>query len=556
MSKLGQPFFHEMLKNIPKNICVISTLHIISCIAFAVPPDSCDSLISKWQISMEQGKYGLVTTDASKVYYAEKDTLSLLSMYSSVMTGRAYALLMQKDSMNLWLKRAHDGAVHNDNAWAMGIVYSSQAMFAMDKEGNFYKAVSMFTKALEVTEGRCPESYYTIEGNLALVHYLRNEPSGLKYALDVLDYGKQVGDSLLMFIGSYTSGHLLHIGGEHEKAAEAVMSAVKTAHRFYNQAGVYALYADILLSLGNDTEALEYLEKASKYIDIVDVKSYIDVYRNYGKWLIKNEKSEEAVMLIERQLDKLGNKSLLEPTLYHYELYKVLAEAYKMEGDYGKAVHCLEIYNECTDSIFKLDREHSVNELLIRYETEKHRMKAYENEISLLKANKMITLISTLSVIIAGMLAAIIIIYIRKNRKYSEIVRKYKKKMERQEKQEKSSSENEKLMQVFYDLDNAMRVRHIYRIKGLTTETAAASINSNRTYISNAINLFAGVPFNSYVNKFRVDESVKILSDPNCDIPLKELSDYLGFSTVNSFCRIFKSAVGMPPSMFRTKMRK
>ena len=62
--------------------------------------------------------------------------------------------------------------------------------------------------------------------------------------------------------------------------------------------------------------------------------------------------------------------------------------------------------------------------------------------------------------------------------------------------------------------------------------------------------------FTSYVNSFRIQEAVKILSDAGCDMPLKELSDRLGFNDISTFYRSFRSIVGMPPSRYRQEVRR
>lgn len=513
--------------------------------------DSADMLRSRWQHATEQGDLRTLLSETTLAYSMESDSMSVLSMYASVMAGRAYALMQSKDSMELWLGRAERCALYHDSPWALGALYSSYAMYAMDNEGNYYKAVSLFTKGLKATEGRDLACYYTTKGNLALTYYLRNDPSGLQHAMDVLEYGHKIGDGMHIFIGSLTSSYLLHLKGEDIRASEVIVPAVESVDRFYNRTGVYALYADILSSLGKDEEALVYFMKAFQYLDSTDVKSTTDAYANYGKYLIKRGEADKAISLLDRQLAKSGNP------LYYYELYKVMADAYKAKRDWKSALSCLEIYESCTDSIFRSDREHSVNELLVSYETDYHKTRAYENEIRLLKANRTIIVFVMLSVIVLAALTVIIVFYVRKNRRYSEIIRKYKEELSNEKKEAKMENQagNDKLMCVFSDLDRVMKQEKLYRNKGVTIETVASHISSNRTYISNAINLFAGVPFNNYINQFRIDEAVRILSDPENDMPIKELSDFIGFTTLNTFYRIFKTSVGMPPSMFRVKMR-
>lgn len=156
-----------------------------------------DSLNRVWRYDMEKGEYADVVRSAVQVY-SDCDTLSELSMYAAVMTGQAYGMLGIKDSMDLWLSRAFRAASLREDAWVLGAVYSSLASYTMDHEGNFYKSISYFMRGLEATEGNSPV-YYTLKGNLALVYYLRNDYSGLKYAEDVLDYGLKTNNNSYIF---------------------------------------------------------------------------------------------------------------------------------------------------------------------------------------------------------------------------------------------------------------------------------------------------------------------------------------------------------------------
>jgi len=79
-------------------------------------------------------------------------------------------------------------------------------------------------------------------------------------------------------------------------------------------------------------------------------------------------------------------------------------------------------------------------------------------------------------------------------------------------------------------------------------------LGTNRTYLSQIINEKFGSSFTYYINSYRVDEAVHILSDPNNNIPLKALSAQLGFNSISTFYKVFQSSIGMPPSLYRSKV--
>ena len=63
----------------------------------------------------------------------------------------------------------------------------------------------------------------------------------------------------------------------------------------------------------------------------------------------------------------------------------------------------------------------------------------------------------------------------------------------------------------------------------LTRESMAESLNTNRTYLSQIINEQTNLSFNQYVNNYRIEEAIRILSDNNNDMPLKAVCSHIGF---------------------------
>ena len=84
-----------------------------------------------------------------------------------------------------------------------------------------------------------------------------------------------------------------------------------------------------------------------------------------------------------------------------------------------------------------------------------------------------------------------------------------------------------------------MQTEGVYRQNDLTIERLAERLDTNRTYISRAINQQAGKTFSSYVNSYRIDEAVRRLSDVDDDTPLKALAQTLGYNHLQTFYTSF-----------------
>ena len=110
--------------------------------------------------------------------------------------------------------------------------------------------------------------------------------------------------------------------------------------------------------------------------------------------------------------------------------------------------------------------------------------------------------------------------------------------------------------ELFARIEYLMQTEGVYRQNDLTIERLAERLDTNRTYISRAINQQAGKAFSSYVNSYRIDEAVRRLSDVDDDTPLKALAQMLGYNHLQTFYTSFQSAIGMPSSKYREKLLK
>jgi AraC-like DNA-binding protein len=103
------------------------------------------------------------------------------------------------------------------------------------------------------------------------------------------------------------------------------------------------------------------------------------------------------------------------------------------------------------------------------------------------------------------------------------------------------------LIQLFEDIK-------VYKNSELRITTVSESLQTNRTYISKLINEEFQMNFNEFVNKYRIDEAKKLLSENNLDVfTMEHIAERSGFGSVNSFTRAFKTMVGMPPSKYKRR---
>lgn len=96
-----------------------------------------------------------------------------------------------------------------------------------------------------------------------------------------------------------------------------------------------------------------------------------------------------------------------------------------------------------------------------------------------------------------------------------------------------------------------MRDSRIYRERNISRDKVAEMLNTNRTYVTNIIKEHTSLSFFAYINAFRIEEAIQILSDKNNSTPIKAISEDLGFKSLSTFYKLFSAATGQSPASFR-----
>ena len=100
-----------------------------------------------------------------------------------------------------------------------------------------------------------------------------------------------------------------------------------------------------------------------------------------------------------------------------------------------------------------------------------------------------------------------------------------------------------------------MENKEVYTDKTVNKDKVAKLLDTNRTYVSKLVNTVYRMTFPEFINSLRIREAIRRLSDQTDDIPLKTLSDELGYNSMTTFYNKFKEETGMTPATFRQKAR-
>jgi AraC-like DNA-binding protein len=83
----------------------------------------------------------------------------------------------------------------------------------------------------------------------------------------------------------------------------------------------------------------------------------------------------------------------------------------------------------------------------------------------------------------------------------------------------------------------------------ISREGLAAAVDMNPNYMSTLFKKYTGFKVNDYINKLRIEEAVKKLTDD--DTKIIEIAYSVGFESLTTFNRVFKSTVGKTPTEYR-----
>ncbi|MGN0281465.1 MAG: helix-turn-helix domain-containing protein [Prevotella sp.] len=93
-----------------------------------------------------------------------------------------------------------------------------------------------------------------------------------------------------------------------------------------------------------------------------------------------------------------------------------------------------------------------------------------------------------------------------------------------------------------------------YKDKNYSARQLAEDLGTNTRYISAVVNVRFHMNYTSFVNKFRIEEAMTILTDKRYkDLNMEEVSDMVGFANRQSFYASFYKIMNMTPRDYRVQ---
>jgi len=118
---------------------------------------------------------------------------------------------------------------------------------------------------------------------------------------------------------------------------------------------------------------------------------------------------------------------------------------------------------------------------------------------------------------------------------------------------EKISFEKEK--EILINL-RALLKNEVFLTPGITINSLAEMLNTNRQYLSVVINKYYRNNFNKLINEYRIGAAINLFElDRDFKFTIEYVATETGFKNRTSFIQAFKDHTGLTPSAFREKYR-
>jgi AraC-like DNA-binding protein len=504
-------------------------------------------------------------------------------MYADAVVGSSFIYLRNADSASYCLTRSIELGKRAKFDWGLAFAYNGMGLYVLNfGTPDCYTAIRYFATALEAARrGGNDAQYSTILANIAYVYYLKDDPDGLPYAKECYELGLAHGDNYLTYIGSFVSAAIYFLLEDYDKAVSYIEIASRHLQADdgemskYRAVAAYTLHGRILMTAGYMVEAKALYDKALSFKSALVSDELVTTYTYYGDYYMMKREYPAALGMYSEGIELAAR---MDNQVYNTNLYRRMAELYEAIGNYPRALYYEKRYTEMAGNLFNIEKEQSINEMKVRYDLEKKDIELERNQL-LLHYHRNATRIMLLVLIIAVVvLASVIYYYKQRSRFYRQIFRQTQDALHARErlrlaaesaaaesatssaepddaKYASSPLSDEMGRKLFADLEALMERDAIYRRPDLSVDMLAEMVGSNRSYLSRIINEYSGLNFNNYINKYRINEAVSILSDTNNDIPLKVLASDLGFNNLTTFYSSFHREIGMPPSRYRKTAR-
>ena len=525
-----------------------------------------DSMQAIWNYYNRVGSYdSLISCTRPFLEEARKEKDSLSVLYSVTGISQAYLFAGNIDSVKAYMDYTEEYKDYSQqlaDSKINALIYLIEGSYAMKVSLDYSYALKSYLAGYEcIADDNDINNSIVFLSNITHIFYIRSDKNGMEYSQKAWELSENTANTQAHCIAAVAMAQMNYISGQFEKALEYSAFAEKVAieNRQLSQLAVINLiYADIYSKNGMPDKAYAKYNEAVRYSEYTEPGTISCIFLNFGDLKEKTGLIGDAISLYKQGLAiSLRHKNVE----FRSELLKRLASLYYKTNEKDSALAYYHAYGLHSDNVAKDDMERKLNELLIHTLNIEHDNENALNRMAIMEANRRTVICIFIIIIMMTIILSAYFIKIRKNKMNRLLVqqdRNYRQRIDIEKSfrfpiAEKANDENLKDRELYEKIESLMDKDKIYRRKDISLDIIAEALGTNRTYISKCINNIAKMTFYNYINMYRIREATDIISKGNMNF--KELSDFLGYSSLSVFYRAFQRDTGLLPGKYRQAIR-
>ncbi len=399
--------------------------------------------------------------------------------------------------------------------------------------------------------------------NKALENYLSNYNYIIENKLDtVFEFSK------------YTAICLNNIGQLYAELGDKELSIqfLTQSIEYYKKIDEFSLIIHTLINLGiSYLEIKKYKESEQILFEAIELSQKNNLqpllagaFLNLGRLYIENSEYEKSIKYLKDGM-KIANELKLGKLLIHGNNY--LSLYYEVQNKFDTALYYHKKFKTIADSLLHEDLNYQIANMQVRYESEKKNLEIEMQKKTILRKNIIIALLFFSSLIISVLMFLFLKQYRDKKIAYDKIVQQNFLKLKKENDTLKTENGHYSFEKINFDENKIYDEKYVsfigqfekqkpYLDTQLTIETLAKQFDTNRTYLSQLINNNTNLNFNHFINKYRVNFAINMLSDPKFyNLSIEGIAQNSGFNSKSTFNSAFKNIVGITPSYFRDSIK-
>ncbi|MGN1220453.1 MAG: helix-turn-helix domain-containing protein, partial [Candidatus Cryptobacteroides sp.] len=309
------------------------------------------------------------------------------------------------------------------------------------------------------------------------------------------------------------------------------------------------------IALGHKEEAVPYLEDITQRDEsAIKTLTMVEAFCLKAELLYEDGRYEEALSTYDSAYE-LSRE--LKDMNFTMAIFDGKAEVYGAMGRLDLMDDFRKQSKAVSDTVFNIEKERAYGLLMLRYTNSVNEIRIERMDKEIEKRNRRIWGLALMILVV--MLFAALYLHER-NKRYKALADKYyqdyqSELMRLKMSRPSSNSDNERNSKLFEAMTALMEEKEIWRDAGLSRDSLAEMLGTNTSYLTSMMSSCVGKSFNDYVNSFRINEAIRLLSREDDETPARIIAEQVGFNNLSTFYRVFQKVTGFPPSFYRKELQ-